>query len=126
MTDESIREAFDRARELSGADRDAVLAEVEAHSPAMAQELTELLRIDAREGSVLERSPYGLEGFDAAPAPPGRIGPYRIVREIGRGGMGRVYLAEQRGEGFLRQVAVKRLDRREASPLSERRFLDEV
>ena len=126
MTDESIREAFDRARELSGADRDAVLAEVEAHSPAMAQELTELLRIDAREGSVLERSPYGLEGFDAAPAPPGRIGPYRIVREIGRGGMGRVYLAEQRGEGFLRQVAVKRLDRREASPLSERRFRDEV
>ncbi len=126
MTEESIRDAFDRARELSGVDRDAFLAEVGAHSPAMAQELTELLRIDAREGSVLERSPYGLEGLDAAEAPPGRIGPYRIVREIGRGGMGRVYLAEQRGEGFLRQVAIKRLDRREASPLSERRFRDEV
>ncbi len=126
MTNESILEAFDRARELSGVDRDAFLAEVGARSPAMAQELTELLRIDAREGSVLERSPYGLEGLDAAEAPPGRIGPYRIVREIGRGGMGRVYLAEQRGEGYLRQVAIKRLDRREASPLSERRFRDEV
>jgi tRNA A-37 threonylcarbamoyl transferase component Bud32 len=126
MTNESILEAFDRARELSGVDRDAFLSEVGARSPAMAQELAELLRIDAREGSVLERSPYGLEGLDAAEVPPGRIGPYRIVREIGRGGMGRVYLAEQRGEGYLRQVAIKRLDRREASPLSERRFRDEV
>ena len=40
--------------------------------------------------------------------------------------MGRVYLAEQRGEGFERLVAIKRLDRRQASPVSERRFRDEV
>ena len=38
---------------------------------------------------------------------PERIGPYRILRELGRGGMGRVYLAEQEGEDFQRRVAVK-------------------
>jgi len=41
------------------------------------------------------------------PAAPGMIGPYRIVREIGRGGMGVVYEAEQQQP--RRRVAVKLL-----------------
>jgi serine/threonine-protein kinase len=36
-----------------------------------------------------------------------RIGPYRVVREIGRGGMGAVYLAERADGEFRQQVAVK-------------------
>jgi serine/threonine protein kinase/tetratricopeptide (TPR) repeat protein len=124
--DESILDAFDRARELTGEERRAFLSEIEARSPRMAQELAGLLRVDARDDSLFERSPFGLEGIGSAETPPAAIGPYRIVREIGRGGMGRVYLAEQRGEGFQRQVAVKRLDRRESSPHSERRFRAEV
>ncbi|CAN5869937.1 hypothetical protein BH24GEM1_BH24GEM1_18460 [soil metagenome] len=39
-----------------------------------------------------------------------RIGPYRIVREIGRGGMGTVYLAEREDE-FRKQVAIKLVKR---------------
>jgi len=55
------------------------------------------------------------EGADptASPTEPGgplplpeRIGPYRIVRRIGEGGMGVVFLAEQ-VEGLERQVAIK-------------------
>jgi eukaryotic-like serine/threonine-protein kinase len=35
------------------------------------------------------------------------IGPYRLVREIGRGGMGAVYLAERADGEFEKQVALK-------------------
>jgi len=35
------------------------------------------------------------------------IGPYRVLREIGRGGMGRVYLAARADRAFEKQVAIK-------------------
>lgn len=53
-----------------------------------------------------------------------RIGPYRLVREVGRGGMGVVYLAER--EDFEKQVAIKviRLGQ-EPNPDFVRRFKNE-
>ncbi|MEO8439318.1 MAG: protein kinase [Spartobacteria bacterium] len=49
---------------------------------------------------------------DAPSRPPGeRIGAYRIVRELGRGGMGAVYLAERADGSFEREVAIKILKR---------------
>lgn len=36
-----------------------------------------------------------------------RIGPYKILREIGHGGMGSVYLAERDDEHYRQQVAIK-------------------
>ena len=39
-----------------------------------------------------------------------RLGPHRMVREIGRGGMGRVYLAHRDDDQFHRRVAVKIAD----------------
>jgi tetratricopeptide (TPR) repeat protein len=40
-----------------------------------------------------------------------RIGPYRIVREIGRGGMGTVFLAERDDDQFHKRVAIKLVTR---------------
>ena len=40
-----------------------------------------------------------------------RIGPYRVVREIGRGGMGAVYLAARADEQFEQRVAIKLIKR---------------
>lgn len=39
--------------------------------------------------------------------PGSRIGPYQVVRELGRGGMGTVYLAERSDEKYDRAVALK-------------------
>ena len=40
-----------------------------------------------------------------------RVGPYRLIREIGRGGMGTVYLAVRSDDVFQKRVAIKILDR---------------
>jgi len=63
----------------------------------------------------------------ATAAPPGErhIGKYVIKRELGRGGMGAVYLAEQPGLG--REVAIKELvPSAAADPIALKRFLQEA
>lgn len=57
--------------------------------------------------------------------PPGSlVGPYRVVREIGSGGMGAVYLAE-RADEFRLQVAIKVLRRDAGSRALAARFRHE-
>lgn len=52
-----------------------------------------------------------------------RVGPYRLHHEVGRGGMGIVYLAER--EGLDRQVALKLVRGGLADPTATARFLHE-
>lgn len=54
-----------------------------------------------------------------------QVGPYRIVRQLGSGGMGEVYLAERSDGSVTQQVAIKRLHEGGSHPDAERRFLDE-
>ncbi|MCH9033883.1 MAG: protein kinase [Planctomycetes bacterium] len=55
--------------------------------------------------------------------PGSRFGPYRIVRTLGRGGMGEVYEAEQVESGH--RVALKVLRQSLVSPTDRKRFLRE-
>jgi len=54
-----------------------------------------------------------------------RIGSYEIVRELGRGGMGAVYLAERADEEFKKQVALKIIKRGMDTESILRRFMIE-
>lgn len=54
----------------------------------------------------------GLEAELSRPLTAGeRVGPFRVVREVGRGGMAVVYLAERVDGGFAQQVALKLMRR---------------
>ncbi|GAB5536797.1 MAG: hypothetical protein Rubg2KO_30460 [Rubricoccaceae bacterium] len=86
-------------------------------------------------GGFLVRSPMVLEsllngmGIELAEGPteaePGtRIGPYRVIRLLGRGGMGEVYLAARADGLFERTVALKRV-RADLAPSVAARFSTE-
>jgi serine/threonine-protein kinase len=51
-----------------------------------------------------------------------RVGPYRLVAELGRGGMGIVYAAEREDGEFSRRVALKLLDAGVGTPAAVERF----
>jgi eukaryotic-like serine/threonine-protein kinase len=57
---------------------------------------------------------------DQRPQPPERIGPYRIIRQLGEGGMGLVFLGEQ--DHPRRQVAIKIIRPGFTTPALLRRF----
>ena len=51
-----------------------------------------------------------------------RIGPYKVIREIGRGGMGTVYLGRRADEAYQREVAIKLIKRGMDTEFVLRRF----
>ena len=78
---------------------DQVLDETWSEDPSNSETLGRI--VQAGMSSVEEAD------FEAVPE---RVGPYRLVREIGRGGLATVHLAERDGE-FSRKVAVKLIRR---------------
>src|SRR5919108_385911 len=62
---------------------------------------------------------------DTGSADDTRIGPYRLIREIGRGGMGTVLLAVRSDDVFQKRVAIKILKRGMDTDAIVRRFRTE-
>lgn len=76
---------------------------------------------DRTRVSLPQRGTAAAAGDGAALAPGSMIGAFRIVRPLGEGGMGQVYLAEQ-VEPLQRRVALKLISQRIAGPVAEAYF----
>ncbi|WP_428266532.1 tetratricopeptide repeat protein [Haliangium sp.] len=117
-----VEEVVDAVLELDPAQRQAYLAEHCGDDETLLREVEALLAADAGAGTFLERPAVAGEGLRGVASsgvegaagqdpdcavPSGPVGPYRITRTLGVGGMGSVYLARRSDDEFDREVAIK-------------------
>jgi tetratricopeptide (TPR) repeat protein/tRNA A-37 threonylcarbamoyl transferase component Bud32 len=127
--DRTLR-AFMQTQELAPADRGIALAQIEGSDPTLAVALRSLFRHSEAPATLL-RSASGINELVAAARgletdsawSPEWIGPYRVLRRVGRGASSTVFEAEQPSP--RRRVAVKVLRPDRLSEAALRRFAQE-
>ena len=124
---ERIDELFHAALDRDPAEWHAFLATACPDDDQLRAEVVEMLQIRNQAFSFFDAVERQLEApGDDSPLPAGtRIGVYRIISEIGRGGMGTVYLAERDDPLLPQRVALKLIRSGRESPETRKRFLAE-
>jgi tetratricopeptide (TPR) repeat protein/predicted Ser/Thr protein kinase len=123
-----LEEIFERAADLPAAGREEVLRRECGEDAELRAAAAKLLQGDDSRGRRLAEV---VEGVARIPPARGaeylgrRIGSYRVVREIGRGGMGVVYEAERDDDEFRQRVALKVAARAAYAPEFLERFRHE-
>jgi serine/threonine protein kinase/tetratricopeptide (TPR) repeat protein len=126
-----VEELLDAALELEPRERRRFLEGTCAGAPELRREVESLLACEGRAGGFLEAPAlaFSADFFPASDAADERagqtVGRYRVVREIGRGGMGAVFLAERADGEFRQRVALKVVRRSFADTELARRFRQE-
>lgn len=135
MVSLSIREFFDRAVDSDPAARERLLA-IADDNPSIRAELNSLIAAYDSVSDEFLADPVAsmtaaaladlaLMGQEGMPRQGDEIGKYKIERELGRGGMGAVYLAFRNDDLFNKQVAIKVLTGGVSTPSVIARFENE-
>jgi serine/threonine-protein kinase len=126
-----VEQLFDTVADMSPSGRAAYLAKACGTDLELRSYVESLARADIAKDTVIEESIRSVLNL-AAPESPSitdvigeRIGPYRIVRVIGSGGMGVVYLADRADDQFRQRVAIKVVRQRLVHPEIGERLISE-
>jgi eukaryotic-like serine/threonine-protein kinase len=129
---QKLEEIFQTALDLAPEGRAPYVAEACAGDEELRREVEALLAEHDEAGDFLDEPLYERSGVEALaalmdddPVIGQRVGAYRVVRQIGRGGMGAVYLAERADNAFQRRVAIKLIKRGMDTDFILRRFRHE-
>ena len=107
---QKVRELFDAAMERPAAERAEWLAQACGDDEALRAKVEQLLQSNDDAGEFMETPALAHLADQPTREWTGqRVGAYQVVRELGRGGMGVVYLAERADGEFRKQVAIKLL-----------------
>ena len=107
-----VKDLFAAALEKDADERDAFLAEACATDPGLRAEVDSLIAAHESTDDFIER-PAAHRALDLEPeAPPPswigrRVGDYRIVGEVGHGGMSEVYKGVRDDDEYQKEVAIK-------------------
>jgi eukaryotic-like serine/threonine-protein kinase len=107
---ETIGELFDQALAVPTRERMALIDQGSGADQEVRREVLSLLASHAAAGGFVQKRIHAaLESFHrtSSASTLSRVGPYRLVRELGRGGMGAVFLAERDDDEYQAKVAVK-------------------
>jgi non-specific serine/threonine protein kinase/serine/threonine-protein kinase len=128
-----VKELLSQALEFDGETRRSFLDSACGSDASLRSEIDLLLEHevdgteDPLEQCAADAASFRFDsGSDSAARIGTRIGPYRIVHEIGHGGMGNVYLATRDDEQYQQQVAIKVLKTGLAGDVMRRRFRTEM
>jgi serine/threonine-protein kinase len=105
---DTLSKLLDVALELDPAQRESWIASLSPEEQALAEPLREMLANDDKLAADPRFAQLPRMSQHEEVANQGEVvGPYRLLHEIGRGGMGSVWLAERSDGSFKRQVALK-------------------
>ncbi|HEX6084137.1 MAG TPA: serine/threonine-protein kinase [Thermoanaerobaculia bacterium] len=102
---DEVRDLFHAASAVPPAERAPLLARADT---GVRTEVESLLAAHDEPGAFLDRSVWQLiDAHEGERLAGSQIGPYRIVKPLGHGGMGTVFLATREGNDFTQRVALK-------------------
>jgi serine/threonine protein kinase len=108
---QKVKELFNQAVDLPLNERPSFLAESCREDEEIRFELEKMLAFADEEDDRLEENAFDYLSDDKNSLIPEKIGVYKILREIGRGGMGVVYEAVRETRDFKQKVALKVIKR---------------